>query len=80
MPRDSKGRFTAKGYEDNMILALPSFFTVFKMIIFAIIIYPWYYIISRQNFLTRIFEYLFYGRSLSMSTSDSNSPPPKTPY
>ena len=77
MPRDAKGRFTPKDY-DNMTIALPSFLSILKVIIFAIIIYPWYYIISRKNFLTGIFEYLFYGRPISMSGSGSgtSSPPP----
>ena len=81
MPRDAKGRFTPKDYDNNMTIALPSFFSMLKIIIFAIIIYPWYYIASRKNFLTVIFENLFYGRPISMSGSetDSSSPPPK-PY
>ena len=70
MPRDAKGRFTK---DNDMIIALPSFFSMLKVVIFAIIIYPWYYIISRQNFLTGIFEYLFYGRPISMSGSGSST-------
>ena len=80
MPRDSKGRFTTKGYENDMVIALPSFLSMLKVMIFAIIIYPWYYIVSRKNFLNVIFQYLFYNHPISMSGSEgSNSlnPPPK---
>ena len=79
MPRDAEGRFTPKDDYDNMTIALPSFFSILKVIIFAIIIYPWYYIASRKNFLTGIFENLFYGSPISMSGSDS-SPSPKQPF
>ena len=78
MPRDSKGRFISKEAGDNMVIALPSIFTVLKMLIFAVILYPWYYIISRQSFFEGIFENLFYGQPLSMSAtvSSKSSPPP----
>ena len=79
MPRDTKGRFTPKDYDNNMIVTLPSFFSMLKVIIFAIIIYPWYYIATRKNFLTGFFESLFYGNPISVSASDS-SPPPKQPF
>ena len=78
MPRDAKGRFTTKEYNNDMVIALPSFFSMLKVMIFAIIIYPWYYIVSRKNFLNVILEYLFYNRPISMSgseESDSSSPP-----
>ena len=80
MPRDSKGRFT-KEYDNGMTIALPSFFSMLKIMIFVIIIYPWYYIVTRRNFMNAIFENLFYGRPISMSgtESDSKSAPPN-PY
>ena len=80
MPRDAKVQFTTKKYNNDMVIALPSFFSMLKVMIFAIIIYPWYYIVSRKKFLNVIFEYLFYNRPISMSGSegsDSSSPPPK---
>ena len=72
MPRDAKGRFT-KEYDNGITIALPSFFSMLKIIIFAIIMYPWYHIATRYNFLGVIFENLFYGRPISMSGSDSTS-------
>ncbi len=55
MTRDTKGRLTTKGYENDMVIALPSFLTMLKVMIFAIVIYPWDNIVSRKNFLNVIF-------------------------
>ena len=63
MPRNAKGQFTSKNDDDGYFVQLPSPFSVLKMVIFAIILYPWYYILSKRSFASDIFEYFLQNTS-----------------
>ena len=88
MPRDAKGRFTSKDVDidNNMAIPLPSFLTIFKILIVVIALYPWHYIPGRRSFLSGIFEFLFYSSPISMSQAETTSGskpdfmPPPTPF
>ena len=50
------GKFISEGYS----IQLPSFFTLIQILVLSILLYPWYYILSRQNYLDMIFESIFF--------------------
>ena len=50
------GKFISEGYA----IQLPSFFTLIQVLVLSILLYPWYYILSRQNYLAVIFESIFF--------------------
>ena len=50
------GKFISEGYA----IQLPSFFTLIQVLVLSILLYPWYYILSRQNYLAMIFESIFF--------------------
>ena len=55
--RDSAaGKFISECYA----IQLPSFFTLIQILVLSILLYPWYYILSRQNYLAMIFESIFF--------------------
>ena len=67
------GRFMTEGYS----IQLPSFITLIQILILSILIYPWYYIITKHNYLGMIFEYMFFrnvGDNVTLSGSN------KKPY
>ena len=49
------GKFISEGYA----IQLPSFFSLIQILVLSILLYPWYYIISKQNYLAMIFEHIF---------------------
>ena len=53
--RDSKGRFARGG---ELSIPLPGFLGIYKILIIAILIFPWYVIVSNRNFSGAIFGYL----------------------
>ena len=45
--RNSKGQFTRGG---DLSIPLPGFLGIYKILIIAILIFPWYVIVSNRNF------------------------------
>jgi len=60
--RDSKGRFSKKKDDSELILAFPSPKTIINWIIILFIFFPWLVILSKFNLLERVlslFDSLF---------------------
>lgn len=53
--RDSKGRFTS---DSDLSISIPSLTGLYKILIFAILILPWYVIISNRNISSILFGYM----------------------
>ncbi len=51
--RNSKGQFTS-----DLSIPLPGFIGIYKILFFAALIFPWYVIVSKHNFITWLFDYL----------------------
>ena len=51
--RNSKGQFTS-----DLSIPLPGFIGIYKILFFAALIFPWYVIVSKHNFITSLFDYL----------------------
>ncbi len=64
--KGANGRFISN---DELAIKLPSIFTMFKILIISIILYPWYYILSRQNYFTLMFEYVFFNNKTTPTQS-----------
>ena len=45
------GKFISEGYA----IQLPSFFSLIQILVLSILLYPWYYILSKQNYLSNDF-------------------------
>ncbi len=52
--RNSKGQFVS----DNLSISLPGFTGIYKILIIAVLIFPWYVILSNRNFSTSLFGYI----------------------
>ena len=52
--RDSKGRFSKREEDSELILAFPSLKTIINWIILIFIFLPWFAIISKFNLLEKI--------------------------
>ena len=57
MPRNSKGQFTSNT-NNGFSIPLPGFFGIYKILFIAILIFPWYVIISNKNISNTLFQYL----------------------
>ena len=55
MPRNSKGQFTSSS---DLSIPLPGFIGIYKILFFAALIFPWYVIVTRHNYMTWLFDYL----------------------
>ena len=53
--RNAKGQFTRGG---DLSIPLPGFLGIYKILIIAILIFPWYVIVSNRNFSGALFGYL----------------------
>ena len=53
--RNSKGQFTSDG---GVCISLPGFIGLYKILIIAVLIFPWYVILNNRNFLTTLFGYI----------------------
>ena len=51
--RNSKGQFTS-----DLSIPLPGFIGIYKILFFAALIFPWYVIVSKHNFIAWLFDYL----------------------
>ena len=51
--RNSKGQFTS-----DLSIPLPGFIGIYKILFFGPLIFPWYVIVSKHNFITSLFDYL----------------------
>ena len=63
MPRNAKGQFTSGS---DMAIYIPSLAGLYKILIIAILIFPWYIIIRNRDFGTTLFNYLI-GRNTTES-------------
>ena len=72
MQRDEKGRF--KKNDVPISIVLPPFWSMIKIIVVAIIIYPWYYAITKRQFVDRAMNYVF-----PMGANNCATPNPKNP-
>ena len=52
--RNSKGQFIS----DDMSISLPGFTGLYKILLIAVLIFPWYVILSNRNFSTTLFGYV----------------------
>ncbi len=53
--RNAKGQFTSDG---GICIPLPGFIGLYKILIIAVLIFPWYVILSNRNFSTTLFGYI----------------------
>jgi hypothetical protein len=72
MLRDEKGRFMKKNDGNGYYIQIPSFFSLFKMLIISIILYPWYYILNKGNYLEMVFEKIFFTNVTTPTPTPQN--------
>ena len=58
--RNARGQFV----RDDLAINLPGFTGLYKILIIAVLIFPWYVILSNRNFATTLFGYII-GKSFS---------------
>ena len=56
--RNAKGQFTRN---DDLSISLPGISGLYKILIIALLIFPWYVILSNRNFSGLLFGYLLGG-------------------
>ena len=62
MKRNSKGQFISGG--NDISIPLPSFIGLYKILIIAILVFPWYAILSNKNVSNTLFQYII-GRNFT---------------
>ena len=74
MQRDCRGRFKKN---EGMSIVFPPFWSIVKIVVVSIILYPWYYAITKRGSLDRAMNYVFTIPATTTPGIDNGSPTTK---
>ena len=74
MPRDEKGRFIKNS--EGMSIQLPPLLSMLKYLLISIVLYPWYYVITKSGKVDTLMGHIFpvnpYGETPTPTPANSN--------